>query len=85
MQPDRPEWFAWLRDISSFAFQCREGHFTARKEARRRGDMYWVAYKRAGNRLTKHYIGTTESATIARLEQVARDLQAGSPHSTYTR
>jgi len=73
---DGPEWFAWLQDISSFAFHCREGHFTARKEARRRGGMYWVAYLRLGGKLIKRYIGPTEATTIARLEHVARDLQA---------
>jgi LuxR family maltose regulon positive regulatory protein len=76
MQPDGPEWFAWLQGISSFAFQCREGHFTARKEARHRGSKYWVAYLRLGDKLTKRYIGPTEAATIARLEHIARDLQA---------
>lgn len=75
LQLDGPEWFAWLRDISSFAFQCREGRFTARKEERRRGGMYWVAYLRSGGKLTKRYIGPTEAVTTARLEQVARDLQ----------
>jgi LuxR family maltose regulon positive regulatory protein len=83
LQLDGPEWFAWLRDISSFAFQGREGRFTARKEERRRGSMYWVAYLRSKGKLTKRYIGPTEAVTIVRLEQVARDLlQARAPGST---
>ena len=77
MRTEGPEWVAWLRGIPSFAFQSSFGSITCRKEARRRGTLYWVAYKRSGNRLAKRYIGPTETATIARLEQVARDLQAG--------
>jgi hypothetical protein len=32
--PDSPAWFAWLDQVSSFAFLGKSGHFTARKEAK---------------------------------------------------
>jgi len=32
--PDSPAWFAWLDQVSSFAFSGKSGHFTARKEAK---------------------------------------------------
>jgi len=42
--PDSPTWFAWLEQVSSFAFLGKNGHFTARKETKQRGDRYWSAY-----------------------------------------
>ncbi|HEX6557563.1 MAG TPA: hypothetical protein VF026_32665 [Ktedonobacteraceae bacterium] len=36
--PDSPAWFAGLERVSSFAFSGKSGHFTARKEAKQRGD-----------------------------------------------
>ncbi|HEY7781212.1 MAG TPA: hypothetical protein VIC85_13455, partial [Ktedonobacterales bacterium] len=36
-----PAWFAWLEDVSSFAFHGQNGSFTARKETKQRGAGYW--------------------------------------------
>ena len=38
--PESPEWFAWLEQVSSCAFRGQSGHYTARKEAKQRGDRY---------------------------------------------
>jgi len=65
-------WQSWLAQRSSFAFQSKDGHrFTARKETRARGGIYWVAYRKIGGKLTHTYIGRSEDITFSRLEQVA--------------
>ena len=69
--PDSPAWFAWLERVSSFAFVGKNGHYTARKEAKQRGDRYWSAYLAMGAQLTKKYLGKTADLTLARLEQIA--------------
>jgi hypothetical protein len=46
--PDGPAWFVWLEQVSSFAFSGKRGHYTARKEAKQRGDRYWSAYLATG-------------------------------------
>src|SRR5947209_4093521 len=69
--PDSPEWFAWLEQVSSFAFSGKRGHYTARKEARQRGDRYWSAYLATGEQLSKKYLGKTADLSLARLEQIA--------------
>ena len=50
---DSSAWFTWLEQVSSFAFADKSGHYTARKEARQRGERYWYAYLATGERLTK--------------------------------
>jgi LuxR family transcriptional regulator, maltose regulon positive regulatory protein len=74
--PDRPAWFAWLAEQSSFAFHGQAGSYTARLEAVQRGERYWYAYLRTGQKLRKKYLGKTDDLTFARLEQVARLLHA---------
>src|SRR5215471_679544 len=74
--PDSPAWFAWLDQVSSFAFSGMSGHYTARKEAKQRGDRYWSAYLAAGEQLTKKYLGKSANLILARLEQVAGVLEA---------
>ena len=69
--PDSPEWFAWLDQVSSFAFSGKTGHYTARKETKQRGDRYWSAYLAMGEQLTKKYLGKTTDVTLARLEHIA--------------
>ncbi len=74
--PDSPAWFAWLDQVSSFAFSGKSGHFTARKEAKQRGDRYWYAYLATGRQLTKKYLGKTINLTLARLEHIASEMSA---------
>ncbi len=74
--PDSPEWFTWLDQVSSFAFSGKRGHYTARKEAKQRGDRYWSAYLAAGEQLIKKYLGKTADLTLARLEHMAGLLSA---------
>jgi len=69
--PDSPEWFAWLAGLSSFHFQGKGGHFTARQERKQRGETYWYAYRKAHKMRLKRYLGTTEKLTLAHLEQAA--------------
>src|SRR3989442_5802639 len=76
MVPNTPAWFAWLAGVSSFAFRGQAGSYTARQEAVQRGARYWYAYLRTGQKLRKKYLGKTTDLTLARLEQVARLLQA---------
>src|SRR5215471_8535795 len=74
--PESPEWFAWLEQVSSFAFVGKSGRYTARKEARQRGDRYWSAYLATGKHLSKKYLGKTADLTLARLEHIADMLSA---------
>jgi LuxR family maltose regulon positive regulatory protein len=69
--PDSPAWFTWLDQVSSFAFSGKNGHYTARKEAKQRGDRYWSAYLTTGTQLSKKYLGKTADLTLARLEHIA--------------
>ena len=69
--PDSPDWFAWLAQLSSFHFQGKSGHFTARQERKQRGATYWYAYRKAHTMRLKRYLGTTEKLTLAHLEQAA--------------
>ena len=79
--PDSPEWFAWLEQVSSFAFSGQSGHYTARKEAKQRGDRYWSAYLAPGQHLTKKYLGKSADLSLARLEHIARMLRTQSETS----
>jgi hypothetical protein len=73
---DTGEWFWWLQRIPLFAFQAKNsGHFTARKETRRRGDAYWIASRQFGGQLVKKYIGSQAQVTTPRLEEIADDLR----------
>ncbi len=74
--PESPDWFAWLDQVLSFAFSGKSGHYTARKEAKQRGDRYWSAYLATGTQLTKKYLGKTADLTMARLEHIAVLLSA---------
>src|SRR5207253_7948451 len=78
-ESDRPlaessEWFVWVSQVSSFSFHGQDGSYTARKECKQRGEGYWYAYARAGEKLTKRYLGKGTDLTLARLEHVAQEL-----------
>jgi LuxR family maltose regulon positive regulatory protein len=80
MKPDSANWFALLTQIPSFHFQARDGgHFTARKETRARGGVYWIAYRHIHGKLKKKYIGPQAHVTIARLEEIVGELEVESP------
>ena len=64
-------WFAWLDSVPSFTFQGQHGQLTVRKESRQRGDRYWYAYRRVGQKMVKKYLGRTTDLTLARLEEIA--------------
>lgn len=76
MTIEGPVWFAWLDEVSSFAFHGQSGSFTARKETKQRGAVYWYAYRKREGKLAKKYLGKTADLTFARLEEVAGVLPA---------
>ncbi|HZR39501.1 MAG TPA: hypothetical protein VFB12_05250, partial [Ktedonobacteraceae bacterium] len=47
VQVGSQQWFSWLADDrnASFFFTHEAGSFTARKERRKRGGWYWIAYR----------------------------------------
>jgi hypothetical protein len=76
---DSEAWFAWLEmpSVVSFAYPILDasagwiaGYMTVRKEPRRRGSQYWVAYRRHAGRLRKVYLGRSSQVTSARLVAV---------------
>src|SRR5438132_9291915 len=69
-----PAWFEWLESATTFAFTCPSGRFTARKEGRARGGMYWKAYHTANGTLHRAYLGKTSDLTLDRLTSAAATL-----------
>jgi LuxR family maltose regulon positive regulatory protein len=76
LEVETPDWFAWLQTISTFAFTCDAGSFTARKEhsSNQRGGWYWKAYRTKDGKHSSVYLGKTEALTLARLNEAARVL-----------
>lgn len=70
---DSAEWFAWLAEADHRSFQFESGiaGFTARKERKQRGGLYWVAYRRAQGKVYKTYLGRSDEITLARLQGAA--------------
>ena len=81
MQHEEPAWFTWLAQGTSFAFEGRTPADCCllRQETKQRGDGYWYAYQRSGKKLRKKYVGKAAAVTLARLEEVARFLNANHP------
>src|SRR5260370_42444032 len=79
--PDSTEWFSWLQRLPSFAFQAQAGgHFTPRKERRRRGGAYWIAYRHIAGQLGNKYIAPQAQVTTTRLEEIpSQPAKQGSP------
>jgi hypothetical protein len=82
---DSPAWFEWLEspEAGSFAYPVFVpergyivGFVTVRKERRQRGSLYWVAYRRDGQRLRKVYIGPAAQVTTPRLEGIVAQWQS---------
>ena len=77
---DTPAWDSWLSLPSTrrFAYPIYDsrvgyirGWMTVRKERRKRGSEYWVAYRRVGKRLCKIYLGRSGQVTQSQLGIVA--------------
>lgn len=71
-------WFAWLESATTFAFTSASGRFTARKEARTRGGLYWKAYHTANRTLHRAYLGKSTDLTLDHLTHTAATLLAAS-------
>jgi LuxR family maltose regulon positive regulatory protein len=64
----------WLDDHTAFAFVGQAGRLSVLKEARRGGTGYWYAYRTHHRHTRKRYLGLTAQVTLARLEEVAKEL-----------
>src|SRR5437016_4874883 len=74
--PDSPEWFSWLSSLTSFHFSSKHGHFTARREQKKRGESgYWYAYRKANKHQYRRYLGTTDKLTLVCLEDAAAHIE----------
>jgi len=75
LEPDTPEWFAWVTKQSSFRFVGRAGHFTAHHEWHvKRGA--WRAHRQIRNHSYTLRLAPNQELTLAVLEQAAEALQA---------
>jgi len=77
---DTVTWKEWLEQPStrSFAYPIYDeqagyirAFMTVRKERRRRGSEYWVAYRRSGKQLGKIYLGRSAQVSQQALAAVA--------------
>jgi len=69
-----PLWFKWLEANNAFLFHHEAGSFTARKERRKRGGWYWIAYQSRRGKLSKKYLGRSEDLTLERLYEAMQRL-----------
>ena len=75
LEPETPEWFAWLAQQDSFRFVGHGGHFTAHHWWRvPRGA--WRAHRQLRNHSYNVRLAPTHELTLAVLEQAAAELQA---------
>jgi hypothetical protein len=72
------DWFAWLRDGSTFAYATDGATFTAKKKARR-GSWYWYAFATREKRTKSAYLGRSQDLTVERLRATARKLNQATP------
>lgn len=70
-------WYAWLLDVSSFAFRSDHGSFTAHKERRSPAREYWKAYRHRDGQLRRVYLGKSAELTLERLTAAAVQLAGG--------
>lgn len=75
LEPDTPEWFAWLKEHDAFRFVGKGGHFTAHHEWRVKNGA-WRAHRHLRNRMYTLRLAPVAELTIAVLEQAAETLQA---------
>jgi len=76
LEPESPEWFAWLATLSSFRFVGNQGRLTAHRELERVPRGAWRAHRNIRNHTYNLRLGSTQSLTIAALEQAAATLHA---------
>lgn len=77
LEPDSRAWFDWLATLSSFRFVGPTGRFTAHRGYKQgHQTRFWSASRCVRRHTYKHYLGVTESLTIASLEYIAARLQA---------
>ena len=77
LQPDSRAWFDWLATLSSFRFIGPVGRFTAHRGYKQgQQTLYWSASRCVRRHTYKHYLGMTESLTLASLEHTAARLQS---------
>ena len=71
---DRPGWVEWLdaattRSFRYPVFDARVGYIvgfmTVRKERRKRGGQYWIAYRRCQGQVRRAYLGASRQLTRA--------------------
>jgi hypothetical protein len=75
LEPDTPQWFAWLATQDSFRFVGKRGSLTAHHEWRvPRGA--WRAHRHIRNHSYTLRLAPTQELTLAVLEQAAEALQA---------
>jgi hypothetical protein len=75
LEPDTPEWFAWVAKQDSFRFVGKMGHFTAHHEWRVKKGA-WRAHRHIRNHSYTLRLAPAQQLTIAVLEQAALALQA---------
>ena len=78
LEPNSRAWFDWLATLSSFRFVGQGGRFTAHRGYNNHGQQtrFWSASRCVRRHTYKHYLGVTESLTIASLEHTATRLQS---------
>lgn len=76
LQPDTPEWFAWLETQSAFRFVGTQGRLTVHREISRLPHAAWRAHRKLRNHTYNLHLGQTQDLTSAVLEQAAATLQA---------
>jgi hypothetical protein len=77
LEPDSRAWFDWLATLSSFRFVGPAGRFTAHRGYNHgHQTRFWSASRCVRRHIYKHYLGVTESLTLARLEHIAARLQS---------
>ncbi len=76
IDPDSPEWFAWLASLSSFRFVGQSGRFSARRGYNHHPNRGWYAQRTIHQQSHSKYIGVSEHVTIDRLEQIAAHFQS---------
>jgi hypothetical protein len=77
LEPNSRAWFDWLATLSSFRFIGPVGRFTAHRGYKQgQQTLYWSASRCVRRHTYKHYLGLTESLTLANLEHAAARLQS---------